>query len=747
MKHFITKKRTVAFFWLIAYVLLLVIPILGNAYILYSVNRAVNEETRSKYIYFLDGLSGKIDTNLIEINRAYKTVRENDSLCGVAYGIPDGMNPNYSLMQLARELGEMRYSFSKEIELNIYYPKLNVVLSADSYAKADDFAFDESKDSDEIMSLFRTDVPRVVKRTETSADGQAETVYRFFMPVVEGGRTLYVVCIGITEEELFGLNLTAEGDKILIFTGKKRLYLSSDSSVNTESLSRVLAEKEYSNIKECINGKICSVSYVKSKVMNYRYVYVNHNASVFSAAHRNTIVGVIVSVVCVLLMAIVFYKLYSWNFLSIKEILRDFENVDYDSESCENEFEVIRKKLAANLKQQSEMEHEIFSTEKEMKNKFLLDLLHGLGDDGTAMKNLKRFGIRFAGKYFCVTVISVKNTGVLMESEIANAYFVVENIMNDLFEGEDFSAAKDYNRLICIFSFNDGDNMQQHMRELFAELAELTEETMGIVFDSASSEQGVGTESIPRLYESAVRTHDLAQFYGMEEHVFSGDIETERRRSFNFTSEMESLLLNCINERDEKRFGSIIDEIFENMGITHPAMVIGMFYSIMNTIMRFIDSRAEQVIYEKIEQLDLLHEYGNIEKIKRFIKQYGKYVMDIMKSENEKKDKVFTKAIEYIDKHYDDCNLSVASVSDSIGVTSIYLAHIIKQNAGIKLSAYIAQLRVEKAKELLLSQPYIKIDDIARECGFFQSRTFSNTFKKYVGMTPSQFRASGGEMR
>lgn len=286
--------------------------------------------------------------------------------------------------------------------------------------------------------------------------------------------------------------------------------------------------------------------------------------------------------------------------------------------------------------------------------------------------------------------------------------------------------------------------MQQHLSLLIEELAELTEETMGIIFNSASSVFERGISSVPKLYESAVKTYDLAQFYGMEDHVFNGNIETEHQTPFIYTSEMENMILTCINERDEKKFCSIIDQIFENMGISHPDMVIGMFYSIMNTIMRIIDTRAEQDVYKKIEQLDLLHEYGNVEKIKSFIKQYGIYTMDIMERENEKKDKVFTKAIEYIDKHFDDCELSVGTVSDKIGVTSIYLAHIIKQNAGIKLSAYIAQLRVEKAKGLLLRRPYMKMDDIAKECGFFQSRTFSNTFKKYVGVTPSQFRETEG---
>lgn len=74
-----------------------------------------------------------------------------------------------------------------------------------------------------------------------------------------------------------------------------------------------------------------------------------------------------------------------------------------------------------------------------------------------------------------------------------------------------------------------------------------------------------------------------------------------------------------------------------------------------------------------------------------------------------------------------------------IGVSQNYLIAIFSNNYEITPGKYLNQIRIEKALELL-SNTNKNITDIALSCGFKSLSTFYDSFKKYVGMTPKEFR-------
>lgn len=94
------------------------------------------------------------------------------------------------------------------------------------------------------------------------------------------------------------------------------------------------------------------------------------------------------------------------------------------------------------------------------------------------------------------------------------------------------------------------------------------------------------------------------------------------------------------------------------------------------------------------------------------------------------------------EKLYLDPELSLAKLSTKLGISSKELSQSINQNSGRNYSQYIAELRVEAAKEMLRSPEYqqYKIAAIAFESGFNSLSSFNAAFKKISGMTPKAFR-------
>ncbi|GAA0799600.1 hypothetical protein GCM10008910_26160 [Faecalicatena orotica] len=68
-----------------------------------------------------------------------------------------------------------------------------------------------------------------------------------------------------------------------------------------------------------------------------------------------------------------------------------------------------------------------------------------------------------------------------------------------------------------------------------------------------------------------------------------------------------------------------------------------------------------------------------------------------------------------------------------------YLSRIFKADTGMCLSAFINQVRIDNAKQLLEDTDELIID-IAISCGFNQIPHFNRIFKEYTGMSPSAYR-------
>ena len=95
----------------------------------------------------------------------------------------------------------------------------------------------------------------------------------------------------------------------------------------------------------------------------------------------------------------------------------------------------------------------------------------------------------------------------------------------------------------------------------------------------------------------------------------------------------------------------------------------------------------------------------------------------------------------YIENNYSNPNLNLELVSNDIGISSNYLSQIINANQ-IKFNEYLNNFRIEKAKEMILSNDYNQytITSIGLEAGFNSNASFYRAFKKECGQSPTEYR-------
>lgn len=96
------------------------------------------------------------------------------------------------------------------------------------------------------------------------------------------------------------------------------------------------------------------------------------------------------------------------------------------------------------------------------------------------------------------------------------------------------------------------------------------------------------------------------------------------------------------------------------------------------------------------------------------------------------------KAIDYISTNYSNCELSVGDISDHVGLDANRLNKIMKDETGQTVIKWITNIRIERAKELLLQNK--RLTQIYSDVGYTNISYFSNVFKKVCGVTPLEYR-------
>ena len=72
--------------------------------------------------------------------------------------------------------------------------------------------------------------------------------------------------------------------------------------------------------------------------------------------------------------------------------------------------------------------------------------------------------------------------------------------------------------------------------------------------------------------------------------------------------------------------------------------------------------------------------------------------------------------------------------------TRFYFCRLFKSGTGLTFTAYLARVRIERVKELLLRNPNLRVSEIAFETGFQSLTHFNRLFVKLTGEPPTEYR-------
>lgn len=93
---------------------------------------------------------------------------------------------------------------------------------------------------------------------------------------------------------------------------------------------------------------------------------------------------------------------------------------------------------------------------------------------------------------------------------------------------------------------------------------------------------------------------------------------------------------------------------------------------------------------------------------------------------------------DYINSNF-NAPISVNKLANQVFLHPDYLGRIYKKETGLTISRMIQKVRIDKACHYLVSTE-LNISDVARKCGFEDTKFFYNVFKRQIGVLPGEYR-------
>jgi len=426
-----------------------------------------------------------------------------------------------------------------------------------------------------------------------------------------------------------------------------------------------------------------------------------------------------------------------------------------ETKNSKNEFDVIRDLVIHTLSKEEEMKKQIMRFTPIIKNNLLYQLLvGGILPESIGELELKTVGIEKQSGKFVVCLVEIDDCSGFIKDESDSEYalvtLVVTNVLDELLDTNNFKhwdVLFSRTKLSVIVEIKDSfEESMAKLSSLFENMIEFLEKNFKIYVSVGISGEVLGIINLKFAYEQAEKVLGL-KFVKPNMKIFkfselSQDITSEKEF---LPKDIENRIINSVKEGKVEG----IYEVFENIrshitaaNSPHMAKMIliylyGLYYQLLNSIPNTVGEKQKP---EPEKVMRLIIDEKNPKKVLQALQEdYRILAESVIVNKQKMGNDLISNILEYIHQQYSSSEISLSTIADKFNITPQYLSAIFKEKTGQNISDYIQNLRMNRAKELLLSTDY-PVSQIAKMIGYTEVSGFTKAFKKFEGVSPNKFR-------
>lgn len=388
-----------------------------------------------------------------------------------------------------------------------------------------------------------------------------------------------------------------------------------------------------------------------------------------------------------------------------------------------------------------------------LREKFLYDIIYGIiTNEDEIDEKMKLFNIKISNFVLVIMENDFDEKSTSSQYDKHLCQFGIVNSFEEVFaeKYEVISIMLNTSRVGFIIQKSDKTPIDIHeVSEKCGELQEVINNGFGFTVTIAVSSNGTNAMELTDKLKECLGSLEYKSYIGNNSIIQYSDLNSFfRYDDYSALENYQKQLLERIKAGNNELVKITTQNIskYVNTNKINISYLKNFYYSTLSSINNIrisvlaIDADKKHEEGKDIASLlKLIDKCDSVDELNSLLEEVSVRIASRVNSFNNKSLKlILRKAIDYIHEHYNE-QVTLNEVAENIYVSTFYISRMFKKELGISFVDYLNDVRIEKAKELLKDVKY-KTYEVAELVGIPDPHYFSKIFKKYAGMTPSEYK-------
>lgn len=393
------------------------------------------------------------------------------------------------------------------------------------------------------------------------------------------------------------------------------------------------------------------------------------------------------------------------------------------------------------------------------RQRFFKDLMFNRMSMSEILERGQKLEINLTARYYQVVLYKIMQA----EENFAYSQELVElnNRLQEMFDGQEhvYAFEQGTEGWALLLKADSEAEAQRLLEDTIAVLSAVTEGYDRLQYFGGIGKRVQRLRELPESYDNANRAFSLRYIGSLNR--FASDEELKRQPLFDMDMDgidLSTLDVGKIDRRILENFlksglkeevGHFVEDYFAGLGKENTNSLMFRQYITMDMYFctaAFIENLGHDMecITEHCGDIrDIAMALTDIVGTREYlVKLIGEAIALRDKASAKKYGSLLDTAKAYIAQNYDKEDISLNTVAASVNISPSHFSTIFSQEMGETFIEYLTNVRMNKAKELLMCSN-MKSAEIAYAVGYKDSHYFSYLFKKTQECTPKEFRMRG----